>query len=102
MADPEAPVANPLRAELAELARAARLAVGGVPGMTGPVHAIGDGQAWKGPAARRFRDAHLGPAKGSIYPALAGLVDDVEAARDGQPSQVSPEQAKALRQKWGL
>lgn len=102
MADAEAPVGNPYRAALTELARAARAAAGGVPGMTGPLAAIGDGQAWKGPAARRFRDTHLGPVKGALYPALTQLIEDVEAARDAQPSEVTPEQATALRQKWGL
>ncbi|WP_010147442.1 hypothetical protein [Serinicoccus profundi] len=102
MSEPEDPVTNPLRAELDELVRRVRLATGEVPGLSGPLEAVGDGDAWKGPAARRFRDAHLEPARTGLYGPLGRLVDDVESARDGLPREVSPERARELRREWGL
>lgn len=98
----EGPVANPLRAELDDLVRSVSRAQGQVPGMRGPLQAVGDGQAWKGPAARRFREKHLSPTSSTLYRALDRLVDDVTAARDAQPREVSPERAETLRREWGL
>ena len=98
----DASVANPLRAELEDLLRQARRARGSVPSMRGPLEAVGDGQAWRSPAARRFRDNHLQPVSSTLYSQLDRALEDIEAARDAQPSMVSPERADALRARYGL
>lgn len=102
MSESEEPVGNPLRAELDDLVRRVRNATGQVPGMSGPLQAIGDGDAWEGPAARRFRSRHLEPARDGLYRPLDRLIDDVESRRDGLPREVSPERAAELRREWGL
>lgn len=98
----EGPVPNPLRAELSALLTRVRDARWEVPGMGGPLTAVGDGQAWKGPAARRFHDHHLAPAAQSLYRPLDRLEEDVRAARDAQPAEVSSDQADRIRRQWGL
>ncbi|OLT18893.1 hypothetical protein BJF80_13630 [Serinicoccus sp. CUA-874] len=102
MSEPEEPVGNPLRAELDDLVRRVQEATGRVPGMSAPLTAVGDGDAWRGPAARRFRDQHLDPARSGLYGPLDRLVDDVASVRDGLPREVSPERARELRREWGL
>ncbi|QFG69684.1 hypothetical protein [Ornithinimicrobium pratense] len=103
MSEPdETPVSNPLRSELSRLLSQVQEARSQVPGMAGPLSAIGDGQAWQGPAARRFHNQHLSPTAQALYVPLDRLEDEVRVARDAQPAEVSPEQAELIRQQWGL
>lgn len=103
MAEPdETPVSNPLRTELSRLLGRVQQARSEVPGMDGPLTAVGDGQGWRGPAARRFHDRHLSPGARSLYTPLDRLEDDVRSARDAQPTEVSPEEAELIRRQWGL
>ena len=98
----ETPVSNPLRSELSRLLTQVQQARSQGPGMHGPLTAVGDGQGWRGPAARRFHDRHLSRSAQSLYTPLDRLEDDVRAARDAQPVEVSPEQAELIRRQWGL
>lgn len=101
-AEAEEPVANPLRTALSQLLVRVQGTRGSVPGMQGVLTAVGDGDAWKGPAARRFSDRYLSPTSEALYGPLDRIEDDVRAARDAQPREVSPEQAEAIRRQWGL
>lgn len=98
----EGPVSNPLREALSRLLGRVLEAQAAVPGMGAPLSAVGDGDAWRGPAARRFHDQHLAPSAQALYRPLARIEDDVRAARDAQPREVSAEEAEALRRRWGL
>lgn len=95
-------MSNPLRAALTRLLGRVQNARAAVPGMGAPLTAVGDGDAWRGPAARRFHDQHLAPTAHALYTPLDRIEDDVRAARDAQPREVSAEEAAALRRRWGL
>lgn len=101
MSDEEA-VANPLKAELRQLLEDTRTAVDLVPGLDAVATAVGDGDAWRGPLARRMHDDTFAPWATRVSQALTDLVDDVQDATDGQDDDVDPDTARRMRQELGL
>ncbi len=101
MSDDE-PEANPWKAELRQVLEDTQTAVEKVPGLDTVATAVGDGDAWRSPLARRMHDDTFSPLASRVSSALTDIEQDVQDAIDGEDDDVDPETARQMREDLGL